>query len=601
MGGSSRVLAGSLAACGVLVVLPGSALAAEVRIHDVQGVGRVSPLLGQQVSGVPGVVTGIRAAGTSPGFWFQDPEPDDDPRTSEGLFVYTPGEAPAVAVGDVVSVSGTVAEYYAVGEGEDPETTPNQSLTELSGATWQVTGTAPVPAAEPLTPDSVPEAYAPEGELDALPLEPARFALDFYESREHMTVGIADARVVGPTDSYGALTVTSKPEQNAGERGTTTYTGYDRPNSGRLKVEPVGPPVPAANVGDELSGRTEGPLDYSRFGGYLLAATTLGEHRPVGVRPETTRAQAEDELAVATYNVENLAATDEQRKFDRLARGVAENLAAPDVIALEEVQDDTGATDDGVVAAGGTLERFAAAIEAAGGPRYEWRQIDPVDGADGGQPGGNIRVAFLFNPARVSFADRPGGDAGTPVEVVRGESGPELSSSPGRIAPGDEAWRASRKPLAGEFTFRGAPVFVVADHFASKGGDQPMHGRFQPPARESERQRVAQARLVHDFAAELRAADPDANVVVTGDFNDFGFSPALRVLTGDGALSSPAEALPPTERYSYVYEGNAQALDHVLLSPGVGPAEYDVVHVNAEFADQASDHDPQVVRLRPAR
>ncbi|WP_258345037.1 endonuclease/exonuclease/phosphatase family protein [Saccharopolyspora gregorii] len=597
--GSSKVLAGALAACGVLVVLPGSAAAAEVRIHDVQGAGRVSPLLGQRVSGVPGVVTGVRTEGTAPGFWFQDPEPDGDPRTSEGLFVYAPDAPPRVAVGDVVAVSGTVAEYYAVGDGEQPETTPNQSVTELSGANWEVTGTAPVPAAEPITPDSVPDAYAPDGELDALPLDPARFALDYYESREHMNVSVTDARVVGPTDAYGALTVTSKPEQNAGERGTTTYLGYDEPNSGRLKVEPVGLPVPAANVGDELAGRTEGPLDYSRFGGYLLAATALGEHRPVGVEPEVTRAQDPDELAVATYNVENLAGTDEQSKFDRLARGVAVNLAAPDVIALEEVQDDTGATDDGVVAADGTLRRLVDAIAAAGGPRYEWRQIDPVDGADGGQPGGNIRVAFLFDPTRVSFVDRPGGDAVTPVRAVPAEGRAELSASPGRIAPADPAWEASRKPLVGEFSFRGEPVFVVANHFTSKGGDQPLHGRFQPPARESERQRVEQARLVRGLVADLTAIDPGAKVVVTGDLNDFGFSPAVSALTEGGLLSSAADALPPVERYSYVYEGNAQALDHVLTTPGVGRVDYDVVHVNAEFADQTSDHDPQLARLRP--
>lgn len=596
--GSSKALAGLVAACGVLVVLPGSAVAAEVRIHDVQGAGRVSPLVGQQVAGVTGVVTAVRPKGTSPGFWFQDPDPDGDPRTSEGLFVYTPDEAPRVAAGDSVAVSGTVAEYYAVGPGEQPETTPNQSVTELSGATWQVTGTAPVPPAEPITAESVPEAYAPEGELDALPLDPARFALDFYESREHTNIAVEDARVVGPADSYGALTVTSKPRQNAGERGTTTYTGYDQQNSGRLKVEPIGAPAPAANVGDQLAGRTAGPLDYSRFGGYLLAATTLGEHRPGGVRPEVTRPPGEDELAVATYNVENLSATDAQGKFDRLAHGVTTNLAAPDVIALEEVQDDTGATDDGVVTADRTLGRFVDAIEAAGGPRYEWRQIDPVDGADGGEPGGNIRVAFLFDPARVSFVDRPGGDAGTPVEAVEAGEHASLSASPGRIAPDDDAWRASRKPLAGEFTFRGEPVFVVANHFTSKGGDQPLHGRFQPPARSSEQQRTAQARLVRGLVADLVTIDPKAKVLVTGDLNDFGFSPAVTALTEGRLLWSPSAVLPPAERYSYVYEGNAQALDHILATPGVGEVDYDVVHINAEFADQSSDHDPQLVRMR---
>lgn len=70
-----------------------------VRIHDVQGTTRVSPLNGQRVSGVTGVVTGVRATGSARGFWFQDPQPDDDPRTSEGLFVFTGERTPQVAVG----------------------------------------------------------------------------------------------------------------------------------------------------------------------------------------------------------------------------------------------------------------------------------------------------------------------------------------------------------------------------------------------------------------------------------------------------------------------------------------------------------------------
>ncbi|MCA1438594.1 hypothetical protein I6F33_37690, partial [Bradyrhizobium sp. BRP20] len=132
---------------------------------------------------------------------------------------------------------------------------------------------------------------------------------------------------------------------------------------------------------------------------------------------------------------------------------------------------------DGVVAADQTLQRFTDAIVAAGGPRYEWRQIDPRDLADGGEPGGNIRVGFLFNPRRVSFVDRPGGDATTAVSVVTERGKPHLSVSPGRVDPGNAAWAKSRKPLAGEFVFHGHTVFVIANHFNSKGGDQPTHGR----------------------------------------------------------------------------------------------------------------------------
>ena len=40
-------------------------------------------------------------------------------------------------------------------------------------------------------------------------------------------------------------------------------------------------------------------------------------------------------------------------------------------------------------------------------------------------------------------------------------------------------------------------------------------------------------------------------------------------------------------------------LDHILVTAGLRGAQYQVIHINAEYADQASDHDPQVVRLTP--
>lgn len=601
MGWNRRLGVVVVAACCGLSVTPVAAAQQGPSIHDIQGGTRVSPLDGEQVTGVGGVVTGVRTSGSSRGFWIQETEPDDDPRTSEGLFVFTGERTPPVNPGDALSVSGTVEEYYPLSGDETPETTANQSVTELTGASWRIVGAAGIPPAQPLEPDTVPRRLAPDaggGNIDKRPLEPGRYALDHYESREGMNLRVADARVVGPTDEYGALWVTTKPRQHANSRGGTTYTSYPEPNSGRLKVESLtGGRFPTADVGDRLRGVTAGPLDYGRFGGYVLQARKLGEYVDTGLRRETTRPAEVGELAVATYNVENLAATDDQRKFDRLARAVVGNLAAPDVLALEEVQDNSGDTDNGVVAADRTLRRLTDAIAAAGGPRYEWRQVSPRDDADGGEPGGNIRNAFLFAPERVSFVDRPGGDATTPVRAVDRDGRASLSISPGRVAPNDPAFADSRKPLVGEFVFRGETVFVVANHFTSKGGDQPLHGRFQPPERSSERQRIAQAQLVRGFVDRLRDIDPRAKVLVVGDLNDFGFSPTLGALTSGDDLRALAGQLPPVERYSYVYQGNSQLLDHVLASPAVGPVDYDIVHTNAEFTDQVSDHDPQVARL----
>jgi predicted extracellular nuclease len=569
-----------------------------VAIDEIQGTTHLSPLADDTVQ-TSGIVTAVRAFGSARGFWMQDPTPDADPASSEGIFVFNGSTTPAVVPGDAVTVTGTVAEFYA--------NTQHPSTTELTGATLVKDSIGnPLPAAEALGPNTVPTAFAPQpgGTIETLTLQPSQYAMDFYESREGMLVQVTDARVVGPTTAFNELFVTTKPNQNPTLRGGTLYSGYDQQNSGRLLVQSLIPfaqrPFPLVNVGDVLTGVTGGPVDYSQFGGYMVQATQLGQVQDNHLARETTRAQRDAELAIATYNVENLDPSDPPDKFARLAQGIVTNLRSPDIVALEEIQDNNGPVNDGVVAADATLQEFTDAIVAAGGPAYQWRQIDPVNNADGGEPGGNIRVGFLFNPQRVSFVDRPGGDATTPVQVLSAPNGkPRLSISPGRIDPASTAWTASRKPLVGEFRFNDKTVFVVANHFTSKGGDQPLSGRIQPPQRSSETQRVQQAQEVRDFVNDIRAADAKANIVVLGDLNDFEFSPTLQTLTAGGALTDLITTLPVNERYTYVFQGNSQTLDHTLVAGRMKSIDYDVVHINAEFYDQASDHDPQIVRIKP--
>ena len=224
---------------------------------------------------------------------------------------------------------------------------------------------------------------------------------------------------------------------------------------------------------------------------------------------------------------------------------------------------------------------------------YEWRSIDPENDKDGGEPGGNIRVGFLFRTDRgLAFVDRPGGTATNATSIVDGH----LTYSPGRLDPANAAWTDSRKPLAGEFTWHGKRIIVVANHWNSKGGDDPLYGRYQPPSMPSEQQRSGQADIVASFA---RSAGKKADLIVAGDLNCFDFSSQVKTLTSTGLRDLPA-TLPLSQRYTYVYEGNSEVLDHILLSPALAHQsyDYDVVHLNAEYAVQASDHDPSVVRLR---
>ncbi|MFD9214756.1 endonuclease/exonuclease/phosphatase family protein [Streptomyces sp. NPDC059544] len=604
----AAVVASALAA-GLLAGSSSAAADAEnadaaVRIHDIQGTTRTSPLVGRQVADVEGIVIGVRTYGSSRGFWIQDPQADADPATSEGLFVFT-SSTPTVATGDAVKVSGTVGEFVPGGLNSG-----NQSITQISKpAVTVVSSGNALPAPVTITARSVPSAYAPEGDpaagnsINALPLRPRAYALDYYESLEGSNVRIGTSRVVGATDPYSELWVTVKPWENPTVRGGARYGSYTSQNTGRLQIQSLVPvaqqPFPKANVGDVLSGTTEGPLDFNQFGGYTLTARTLGTVQDRGLERESARQERRGELSVATYNVENLDPSDPQEKFDALARAVVDNLATPDIIALEEIQDNTGAKNDGVVAADQTVRKFTEAIVAAGGPAYDFRSVDPEDNKDGGEPGGNIRQVFLFNPERVSFTDRAGGTATAATAVVREKGRAALTLSPGRVDPANAAWENSRKPLAGEFVFRGRTVFVIANHFGSKGGDEGLTSHHQPPARSSEAKRLLQAQTVNVFVKDILKAQRNADVVVLGDINDFEFSETTKALTAGGALYPAIKSLPRAERYSYVYQGNSQVLDQILTSPSIDDFSYDSVHINAEFADQNSDHDPQVLRFRP--
>jgi uncharacterized protein len=79
---------------------------------------------------------------------------------------------------------------------------------------------------------------------------------------------------------------------------------------------------------------------------------------------------------------------------------IVQHLRSPDLLAIEEIQDNDGATNSSVTDASVSWGMLVDAIGAAGGPAYQYRQIDPVDDQDGGEPGGNIRVRFLFRTDR---------------------------------------------------------------------------------------------------------------------------------------------------------------------------------------------------------
>jgi predicted extracellular nuclease len=573
-----------------------------LRIHDIQDHAHLSPYDGSLVSQVPGVVTAVAPSG----FYMQDPAPDADPRSSEGIFVFG---TTAVVQGTAVQVSGRVQEFRAGCFPSCPPTASgfdNLTITEI--VTPTVVPVGPVPAIPPtvvglggrVPPTIVIEDDSAGNVETSNTFDPFQDGIDFYESLEGMLVQVNNAVAVGPRNDFGEIPVLSDNGSYASVRtgrGGIVIRANDF-NPERMILDDVIRPTPPVDVRDGFTTPVSAVVDYG-FGNFKFLV--LNELTPVdgGLTREVTQDQRGNELAVATFNVENLDPTDSPAKFAALARLMVNNLRSPDLFAIEEVQDNTGPAPDPSTDASVTWQLLIAAIEAQGGPTYDYRQINPLFNQDGGEPGGNIRQGFLFRTDRgLSFVDRPGGTAVTPNEVVDTHHGAELLYSPGRIDPTNSAFTNSRKPLAGEFRWGGRTIFAIANHFNSKGGDDPVFGRFQPPIRSSEVQRHQQAAIVNGFVDDLLAADKHARVVVLGDINDFQFSETVSILKG-GALVNLIDTLPTSERYSYVFDGNSQTLDQILVSFKLFRAfrSYDSVHVNAEFHDQDSDHDPQIARF----
>jgi endonuclease/exonuclease/phosphatase family metal-dependent hydrolase len=574
----------------------------EAGIHEIQGAGHVSPLVGRCVSRVDGLVTAILGSRTGQAFWIQNQEPGDtDPRTSEGLFVTALEGLTKVGVGDMVRLDGRVEERSW--GFELPVTRLVASGLEVLDC--QDSSNLPEPVVIGEAGVMIPQPDVASSRLEFF--DPAQFAADAFESLEGMLVRVEEPVVVGPTSRYGEIVVLADEGRGAvlrTERGGVRMLEenlnpqriiiYDR-----LVAEP-----PKLKVGDLLAEPVEGVLHYS-FGSYkLLNTEPLPDVRGDGLDRQWTSLTGNDShLTVASFNLENLSAVSNEEKFNRLALIIAENLGAPDIVAVQEVQDDNGPEDDGTVTAARTLEMLVEAIVGAGGPRYETRSIDPENNADGGQPGANIRNAFLFNPARVEFVDREGCPDDSAVGVTGDLS---LTCNPGLVEPDNPAFKrneegrgGSRKPLAGEFRFAGKSIFLVNLHLRSKGGDDPIFGRRQPRVEGSSPRRTNQAKVVADFVRDVVKNDPGADVVVLGDLNDFENSEALGVLETVG-LEDLVNRLPLENRYSYVYLGNSQVLDHVLVTESLTDGvEIEMVHVNSEFpvTDRASDHDPVVVRL----
>ena len=597
------------------------------RIHDIQGAQHTSPLVGQSVT-IQGIVTAV----DTNGFYIQEKDANADANvaTSEAVFVFT-SSAPtsSVVVGNELQLTGTVAEFFPGGA-----STGNLSTTELTGpSAISVLSTGnTLPSAVVIgnggraIPTSVITSTTPYSGTDAAHFDAVNNGMDFYESLEAMRVTVHNPLAIAGTNEFGEIFTVADNGANAtglsplgnlvahgstGDGLTVTNSGAGsdyNPERIQFDVDTGVTPsatTPLVNTGAVLNDVT-GVVSYN-FGEYEIVPTSQITVQSAGTAaPEvTTLNGAGETMTVASMNLLNLDINDSASetqpdkdvangRFAAIANIIVNNLKTPDVLGLQEIQDNTGGTDDGVIAANLTLQALVDAIVAAGGPTYSFVDNTFIgNDTNGGQPGGNIRNAFLYDASRVTLK------AGSLTTVTEATQQIADSQANAGYAAGLNPFTDSRLPLVGTFVLNsnGQEVTIIDNHFSSKGGSTPLSGTTQLSLNGSADQRLAQAQAVADYVSTNLAGQ---KVLVLGDLNEFSNEESLAPLNAAG-LTDLVTTLPANEQYSYVYNGNAEVLDHIFASSNLtAKAAFDSVHVNPEFAftsATASDHDPQLVAL----
>ncbi|MDH3640987.1 MAG: hypothetical protein OES38_02770 [Gammaproteobacteria bacterium] len=419
-----------------------------------------------------------------------------------------------------------------------------------------------------------------------------------------MLVGVkAGARFVAPSNSFGDYVVV--PDAWPGARSPDGGILIDAAQPNRwlpsFRVLDYSQ-APCVDVGATLKSDVVGPLNYRASAYQIIAVGSVTVSRPRRrLQPPTTLGPKKGHIRVMTVNGFNLDPHVESKRrvadpgrgvdddvgtgrFDQLARAVVIRGRCPDVVALQEIQDEDGAEQSITVAANATFAALAGSIRRAGGPDYAWADVPPEVGMDGGQPGGNIRNGFLYDPARVEL----------------------VADSLVRLGTDDDAFRSSRKPIMAEFCVRSEsfrPLRVVNVHFSSKRHQRGIFAPERPGYDPQHEQRIAQGR----FIAELLQMSGSIAYYVTGDFNDFEFSDTLRTICGDHSINM-VNCLPAEQRYDYNHRGALQVLMHGVVSKRQAKerrVEYEILHGNELVGvtpghdfEKASDHAYAIARFR---
>ena len=573
-----------------------------ISISEIQGTGPSSPLVDQFITTTTNIVTALR----NNGFFLQTPDGggDGDPATSEGLFILTSG-APNVSVGNGVVVSGTVIEFKPA---SDPASPTRTQINAANAAVVSFNNSLPAPVT--IVVDDMP----PNGGMHLL------------EQFEGMRVRVEQFMVTAPTEGfldepsamatstgvfYGTPNGVSRPLREPGLGILEALPGqapcclprFDE-NPELLRVDSNGQlGVNVLNVGTHtVISNFTGVLFYETRRYTLLRDPGSASIFPPGPRQSLPRPER-DEVTIGAMNLEHfyddrddanvadavLTSNAYSNRLQKAGLLIRDVLGMPDILGLAEIENLSVLTD------------LAATVSS----NYSAHLVE-------GNDFGGIDVGFLVNTAKVSIIE------------LRQEGKTNLFTFSGsqRLLH-DRPPLILRAGVADPFSTNSFGVTIIMNHLRSMIGiDDAADGDFVRAKRRAQAEDVA--RLVQ------QCQSAGERVVVIGDFNAFEFcdgyadvmgtiagrpAPTNQVLLSsadlvDPDLSNLIDTLPPTNRYSYVFGGTPQAIDHTLVTQNLLPrvSRFLYVRVNADSPEvlrnavdrpeRISDHDPTLIYIR---
>ena len=547
-------------------------------IFEIQGAGLASPFANQNVITENNVVTAL----ASNGFFMQTPaaRSDNNAQTSDGIFVFT-GGVPTVQVGDLVNVTSAVIEFF--------------NFTEFSNGPTVTVVSSGSPLPLPVQFDNVtPSPNQPQAAVE-------------FERFEGMLVQIANGVVAASNQTFGtdpiaevlAVAGSTRPFRETGIEypGRAGLPVWDRnPEIFEFDPDRLGQPNMMIPAGSTFS--ATGILGFE-FGDYEFWPTSYSVQVPTF--PRAVRPRNAGESTIATLNLHLFYDTiddpgsDDVRtpqayadKLNKLSLYIRTLLDAPDILAVQEA------------------EKLQVLRDLA----------DKIKTDD---------AALTYTPYLLEGNDISGIDVGLLVRRgVTVKSVTQLGAT--EIFSVDNSRLHDRPPLLLQAKLAdSSDVAVLAVHLRSLNGiDDANDG---PRVRQK---RHEQAVAVANMVQTLQTSNPNIRLVVTGDFNAFQFTDGYVHVLGQimGTPASASEALipgtdvvnpdltnavlslPANERYSFVFQGSAQVLDHILVSQKLQPFVTGVQYAraNADAMEsfetdtstplRASDHDGLVLFVK---